>query len=380
MHVLKFGGACLSTVADIQAIANKISERYKQGEKLLVVVSAMGKSTDELHSLAAKISQNPPLRELDMLLSAGERISMSLMCMALDKLGVPAISFTGSQAGILTKGNHNDAEIFDIRPVRVESALNQNKVVVLAGFQGVDPHTKEVTTLGRGGSDVTAVAMAAHFKAMACEILKDVDGVYDMDPKLNPAAVKYEKLNYTQLKTMCELGCKVLHPRAIALAAEYKVNLRIAAAHFDHTKATEVTETANNNGIAVNIINNVLELGFKNPNQQNNWRSYLLHKQIPLPTVLFSKDNKLYITAHKELLSYVQQVLQAWDKSIQATAWQALSLTYLSEDLFLKTSNLEKYISSSAKAEFIYENSKAKVFIVDEAPVVLKNALIKAKD
>lgn len=369
MHVLKFGGACLSTTKDIQVIAQKIANRYKQGEKILVVVSAMGKSTDELLSLSQQISSHPPLRELDMLLSAGERISMSLMCMALVKLGVPAISFTGSQAGILTKGNHNDAEIFDIRPVRVQAALNENKVVVLAGFQGVDPHTKEVTTLGRGGSDVTAVAMSAHFNAKTCEILKDVDGVYSADPKIIPTAKRFKTLTYSQLKTMCELGCKVLHPRAIALAEELKVNLKIAAAHGDNHHFTQVSQDLNeNSSVAINLIKNVLKVEFSQTHLMSNWESYLSHEQIPLPRLLHKSDNCIYLTAHAELISYVSQALNDWSPvGVKTTLFEGISFTLLNAKLpeFEQLSHMEHFVYKLQPKSFVY--------LSDDATKTLKN-------
>ncbi|MCH2534335.1 MAG: aspartate kinase [Bdellovibrionales bacterium] len=373
MHVLKFGGACLSTTKDIQAIAQKIATRHKQGEKLLVVVSAMGKSTDDLLRLSQQISSHPPLRELDMLLSAGERISMSLMSMALNQLNVPAISFTGSQAGILTKGHHNNAEIFDVRPVRVQAALDENKVVVLAGFQGVDPHTKEVTTLGRGGSDVTAVAMAGHFKAKTCEILKDVDGVYNLDPKLNSKATCFKSLSYQQLKTMCELGCKVLHPRAIALAQELGVNLKIAAAHGENSKGTEVRADTQAKGFALNVLSQVLKVESDHPTKMSNWESYLSFKQIPIPRVLHKTENTLYLTAHSELISYVSQALNDWDAChLKTKIFEAISVTSLSAE---SDQSMHKKLDSSSKESFDYSGAQipAKVFLVESSHSVIQS-------
>lgn len=373
MHVLKFGGACLSTTKDIQVIAQKIATRHKQGEKILVVVSAMGKSTDDLLHLSQQISSHPPLRELDMLLSAGERISMSLMSMALNTLGVPAISFTGSQAGILTKGHHNNAEIFDVRPVRVQAALDENKVVVLAGFQGVDPHTKEVTTLGRGGSDVTAVAMAGHFKAKTCEILKDVDGVYNIDPKLSAKAERYKNLSYQQLKTMCELGCKVLHPRAIAVAQELGVNLKIAAAHSDSKEGTQVGLDSQSKGYALNVLNHVLKVESEQPSKISNWESYLSYKQIPIPRVLHRTETSVYLTAHSELISYVAQALNDWVQShLKTQFFEAITVTNL-------TNNPESQIHQSLQLQSVdhFSFSEApllsKVYLLESAKEVIKS-------
>jgi aspartate kinase len=187
----------------------------------------MGKTTDELIRLAYQVSPQPNRRELDMLLSTGERVSMALLTMALHDLGLDAISFTGSQAGILTDDSHSSAKIVDIRPMRVEAALGKGQIVVLAGFQGVNDQTKEITTLGRGGSDTTAVAMAARFKGAQCEIIKEVDGVCSADPKLVSNSRVYDRLDYRALAEMCFWGAKVLHYRSVELAHTMRVPLKI---------------------------------------------------------------------------------------------------------------------------------------------------------
>ncbi|MCB0356172.1 MAG: aspartate kinase, partial [Bdellovibrionales bacterium] len=179
--VLKFGGSCLANPEKIRLRAQQIKSFYDQGLKVITVVSAMGNQTNELVNLAYKVSPTPHRRELDMLLTTGERISMALLSMALNDLHCPAISFTGSQAGVLTEEHHNHANIKEIKPIRVEQELSNDKVVIIAGFQGVNPITKEVTTLGRGGSDTTAMAFAKHFKGR-CYIFKDVPGVCSADP------------------------------------------------------------------------------------------------------------------------------------------------------------------------------------------------------
>ena len=170
--VQKYGGACLETPAKIRAVASSLADLHSRGHRVVAIVSAMGKTTDELVKMAYQVSPHPVRRELDMLLTTGERISMSLMSMALSDLGVPAISFTGSQAGVMTDGSHSSARILDVRPIRVREELDRGRIVVLAGFQGVNPVTKEITTLGRGGSDTTAVAMAAALKADAVKLSK----------------------------------------------------------------------------------------------------------------------------------------------------------------------------------------------------------------
>lgn len=227
LFVLKFGGSSLATPDQIIAVAKKISELHRSGKKLIVVTSAMGKTTDQLNELARKVSSRPNRRELDMLLTTGERVSMALMSIALHDLNCPSISFTGSQAGIMTDGSFTNAKITELKPIRVEEALLNNKVVVLAGFQGVDPATKEITTLGRGGSDTTAVAMASHFGAKRCEILKDVDGVMNTDPKIVPQAQLIKKMPMDALYEFCFWGAKVLNYRSVELARDRQVPLAV---------------------------------------------------------------------------------------------------------------------------------------------------------
>jgi aspartate kinase len=225
--VQKYGGACLETPEKLRAVASALAELHRRGTKAVVIVSAMGKTTDELIKLAYQVSPHPVRRELDMLLTTGERISMSLMSMALADLGVPAISFTGSQAGVLTDESHSQARIQDVRPIRVREELERGRVVVLAGFQGVNPVTKEITTLGRGGSDTTAVAMAAALKADRCEIIKEVDGVCTADPRVVSASQSIRQLDFAALGEMCFWGAKVLHFRCVELARSQNVPLVI---------------------------------------------------------------------------------------------------------------------------------------------------------
>lgn len=225
--VQKYGGLCLETPDKVRAVAKSIADLRSQGSGVVVVVSAMGKSTDELVRLAYQISPHPNRRELDMLLSTGERISMALMSMALHDLGIPAISFTGSQAGVMTDDSHSQARIVDVKPLRVREELDRGRVVVLAGFQGVNPKTKEITTLGRGGSDTTAVAMAAALKATRCEIIKEVDGICSADPRVVKNVKSLPQLTYQTLSEMCFWGAKVLHFRCVELALSQNVPLVI---------------------------------------------------------------------------------------------------------------------------------------------------------
>ena len=223
--VQKYGGACLETPAKIRSIASSLADLHARGHRVVVIVSAMGRTTDELIRMAYQISPHPNRRELDMLLTTGERISMALMSMALTDLGVPAISFTGSQAGVMTDDSHSSARILDVRPTRVREELERGRIVVLAGFQGVNPVTKEITTLGRGGSDTTAVAMAAVLKATCCEIIKEVDGVCSADPRIVPNARPLRLLDFASLSDMCFWGAKVLHFRSVELAQTHNVPL-----------------------------------------------------------------------------------------------------------------------------------------------------------
>jgi aspartate kinase len=215
--VQKFGGSSVADVERIRKVAARVATRRAEGHQLVVVVSAMGDTTDELLSLAKRMSADPPRRELDMLLSCGERISMALLSMALHELAVPAISFTGSQSGIITDDNHAQARIVEVRPVRIREELGKGKVVIVAGYQGVS-RNREVTTLGRGGSDTTAVALAAALGAEACEIYSDVDGVFSADPRVVPEARKLERLDYGTMQELAAAGARVLNAQAVEFA------------------------------------------------------------------------------------------------------------------------------------------------------------------
>ena len=224
--VKKFGGTSVGNIDLIRNIAHKLSGEYHKGEGLVLVVSAMAKTTDELFSLAYGISSHPSRRELDMLLTAGERISMSLLSLALMEEGIPSISFTGSQSGIITDEKHGNARILKVNAFRIQEELAKGKVVIVAGFQGVST-SKEITTLGRGGSDTSAVALACYLKANKCEIYTDVDGVYTADPKLveKPKLLKY--ISPELMLTLCYNGSKVLHPRAVEYAIKYGVEVEV---------------------------------------------------------------------------------------------------------------------------------------------------------
>ncbi len=216
--VQKYGGSSVADVQKIQKVADKVAAAKASGRDVVVVVSAMGDTTDELLALAKQVSESPARRELDMLLSAGERISMALLSMALNARGVPAVSFTGSQSGIVTNEAHANARIVEVRPFRVQDELARGKVVIVAGYQGVS-YKKEVTTLGRGGSDTTAVALAAALEA-DCEIYSDVEGVYTADPRVVPEARRLAELSYEEMQELAESGARVLNVQAVEFAKE----------------------------------------------------------------------------------------------------------------------------------------------------------------
>jgi aspartate kinase len=217
--VQKYGGSSVADVQKLKAVAARVMQTRVQGHDVVVVVSAMGDTTDELLTLAKQVSPNPDRRELDMLLSAGERISMALLSMAIRELGGNAISFTGSQFGIITNDRHVDARIIEVRPFRIQDELSRGRIVVVAGYQGVS-YRKEVTTLGRGGSDTTAVALAAALDAEFCEICSDVDGVYSADPRVVPTAHRIGTLSYEETQEMAEAGARVLNAQAVEFAKE----------------------------------------------------------------------------------------------------------------------------------------------------------------
>jgi aspartate kinase len=228
--VQKYGGSSVADAGRIKEVAAKIAARRAEGHDLVVVVSAMGDTTDELLALAREVTDAPSRRELDMLLTAGERISMALLSMALNALDVPAISFTGSQSGIITNDSHANARIVEVRPYRIQDELAQGRVVIVAGYQGVS-YKREVTTLGRGGSDTTAVALAAALEAEACEIYSDVDGVFSADPRVVPQARKLAEISYEEMQELAESGARVLNAQAVEFARRAGIVLHARATH-----------------------------------------------------------------------------------------------------------------------------------------------------
>jgi len=261
--VQKFGGSSLATPDKIRRVAELVTGEKKTGRDVIVVVSAMGNTTDQLFELARTISPSPPKRELDMLLTAGERISMALLSMAISRLGFQAISFTGSQSGIVTDTSHTSAKIMDVKAFRVRDELEKGRIVIVAGFQGVSP-AKEVTTLGRGGSDTTCVALAAAFDAQECDVFTDVDGVYTANPRLVPKARKIPRISYEEMLELSFCGAEVLHWRSVDVARRFGVRVHVRSSERKEA-GTIVTgkdeiETADICGIAQDM--GLVELSF----------------------------------------------------------------------------------------------------------------------
>src|SRR5213082_3162089 len=229
--VQKYGCSSASATEKIKRVAQRIVDARRAGDDVVVVVSAMGDTTDELLDLAQQISPVPPPRELDMLLTSGERISMALLAMAIANLGASARSFTGSQAGVITDSSHGRARIIDVTPGRITEALSAGHIAIVAGFQGVSQDTKDITTLGRGGSDTTAVALAAALGADVCEIYTDVDGIFTADPRIVPTARKLHELSYEEMLELAACGAKVLMLRCVEYARRYRMPIHVRSSY-----------------------------------------------------------------------------------------------------------------------------------------------------
>ena len=239
--VQKYGGSSVADAEGLKRVANRIVATKRAGHQVVVVVSAMGDTTDELIDLANQVSPLPNGRELDMLLTAGERISMALLAMAIGNLGHEARSFTGSQAGVLTTSTHGKARIIDVTPSRITEAINEGAIAIVAGFQGISQDTKDITTLGRGGSDTTAVALAAALEADVCEIYTDVDGVFSADPRVVPQAKKLKTVTYEEMLELAAAGAKVLHLRCVEYARRYDMPIHVRSS-FSNNEGTWVVK------------------------------------------------------------------------------------------------------------------------------------------
>jgi len=255
--VQKYGGSSVGDARSVKRVAKRIAEAKRAGNDVVVVVSAMGDTTDELLDLAQQITPLPPQRELDILLTAGERISMSLLAMAITNLGVKAKSYTGQQAGLITDAVHGRARIVDVVPHRIRETLNKGQVAIVAGFQGVTQATNDVTTLGRGGSDTTAVALAAGLGADVCEIYTDVDGVFTADPRIVPAARKIDQVSYEEMLELAACGAKVLALRSVEYARRYGVPVHVRSSFSAHDGTRVVAGEKKENAMEAPIISGV---------------------------------------------------------------------------------------------------------------------------
>ena len=263
--VQKYGGSSVADIDRIKNVANRIKQRKDKNDDIVVVVSAMGKSTDNLIAMAKSLSQNPDKREMDVLLSTGEQVTISLLSIALNEMGIKAVSLTGAQAGIKTDGIHTTNKIVDVDDERIRKYLSHGNVVIVAGFQGINEND-DITTLGRGGSDTTAVALAAKLNAV-CEIYTDVDGIYSVDPRLYKKARKIDSISYEEMMEMACLGSKVMESRSVEIAARYNVNLYVASSMNDERGSfiKEYDETMENNPITgMSITDDVLMVTFEN--------------------------------------------------------------------------------------------------------------------
>ncbi|MGH3328469.1 MAG: aspartate kinase [Streptomycetales bacterium] len=254
--VQKYGGSSVADADCIKRVAKRIVETKRAGNEVVVAVSAMGDTTDELLDLAKRVSPLPSGRELDMLLTSGERIAMSLLAMAIANLGHEALSFTGSQAGVITDSTHGKARIIDLTPGRLREALDEGAIAIVAGYQGVSQDTKDITTLGRGGTDTTAVALAAALEADVCEIYTDVDGVFTADPRIVPNARRLSEVSYEEMLEMAACGAKVLHLRCVEYARRYRIPVHVRSS-FSNKPGTYVVERTERDDMEQAIISGV---------------------------------------------------------------------------------------------------------------------------
>ena len=330
--VLKFGGSSLKNSDCIKKVIDIITKRVDLGYKTVVVVSAQGQTTETLLKEAAEFAPNGNPREIDMLLTTGERASAAIVAMALESKGIPSISLTGSQAGIITDDHHTNARIIEIRPSRVLSSLSEGKTVIVCGFQGVS-FKKEITTLGRGGSDTTAVALAAALDAERCEIFSDIDGVYDADPAILPYAEKLESLTYPEMQELSEAGAKVLHSRAVEFAKAHNIAIHCKSTFAPENPGTVIHGFENKGKIrksAVAYEKNVLLFHTYEPESENlstiaNVLSFCSEKNIAVKQISFHRGYKnsmtgSFIISKKEnysIDSFISEIRAKFSSSVQ---------------------------------------------------------------
>jgi aspartate kinase len=386
--VQKYGGACLETPEKIRAVASSLADLRSRGHRVVAIVSAMGKTTDDLVKMAYQVSPHPNRRELDMLLTTGERISMSLMSMALSDLGVPAISFTGSQAGVMTDESHSSARIIDVRPIRVREELDRGRIVVLAGFQGVNPVTKEITTLGRGGSDTTAVAMAAVLKANCCEIIKEVDGVCSADPRIVANSKPLRQLDFASLSEMCFWGAKVLHFRGVELAQSQNVPLVLKKWGGGEEHSTQVMKGVagmeSGKVLAVNSMARVEHVEIDSSDLNQGFEKFARHLKengLPWPQLLASAftagKTRIMMTCDAESLdTLLRTVERTKDLRKQRETLSSVSLTCfggVSSDLPFKAIQILQHHGIIAE-KYVLSPHSVNLFV----PVETREAAVKA--
>jgi len=330
--VQKYGGSSVADLSKIKKIAAMAAEVHQKNYAVVVVVSAMGKTTNSLIELAQQLSSTPPNREMDMLLSTGERITMSLLCIALNELGLNAISLTGSQAGIITNDKHNDARVIEVRPFRIQDELEKGKIVVVGGFQGVS-YTRDITTLGRGGSDTSAVALAAALDAERCEIYSDVDGVYSTDPSIEKEAKHLPEISYEQMQEMSFAGAKVLNAQAVQFAKEANIAIYARSA-FQPGKETIVRKMPPGvtRGItSVVYENDLVKIQCSLTAEQFDWlMKYLSEKQIALKELKFTAPPEGEVLSTASFLIAYKNVYD-WaivEKELQTTLHKTIAFDY----------------------------------------------------
>jgi aspartokinase len=371
VRVQKFGGASLSTIEKVKSVAKHLKGLQQAGDSVIAVVSAMGSTTNELISKAYEISDHPDKRELDMLISTGERVSMSLLTMALKDLGCSALSLTGSQAGILTDQQHSEAKIIEVKPIRVESALENAQIVVIAGFQGVNSDTKEITTLGRGGTDTTAVALAGHFKVEMCEIIKEVPGICSADPRLVSGAKVFEHLAYDTMLTMCQWGAKALHSQCVGLAKQLQVPIWVGPLGGED-KGTLISKAEETQPvIAINHLPNVFAVSnppllppfhhwLENEFAMNNWRA---------PQLIWTQRHDFgefsIFQGDDSQLKIVAEILGRQDDKQKKIEWsQKSAVSVTAQPLPKKVSNVSK---TTTIKQFDFEKGRAWIVEPDSA-------------
>ncbi|MEA1939181.1 MAG: aspartate kinase [Candidatus Caldatribacteriota bacterium] len=354
--VQKYGGSSLSNIDNIKKIAGKIVQKAKQGYRMVIVVSAMGKSTDKLVKMAKEISINPRERELDMLLSTGEQVSIALLTMAIHNLNWKAISFTGRQAGIETNATHTRAKVINIRHEKIKDTLKKGNIVIVAGFQGINLNG-DITTLGRGGSDTTAIALAAQLQANMCEIYTDVDGVYNADPRVVHNACRIPVISYDEMAEMASLGARVMHYRAIDLARNYKVKI-IVKSSFIPGEGTLIKEVGP-------MLEKVIVRGVT---QEKNVGKIVAEGVPDIPGIAYKLFKAL---AEEEII--VDMIIQ----SSRRKEINDIAFTVAMND-FNKATKITKYFVKEVKAQKVIADSEvAKLSIVGAG--ITSDPLIAAK-